>query len=153
MTMRLGPCAVALMGLGLLSGCAGIRDHRGFVLDDQLVQSVQVGVDNKDSVAKSLGRPTFTGQFGDNDWYYVSQQTKQVAFSRPRITDATILHVRFDAAGNVVAVDKGDETQIAAVDPMKGKTPTLGHQKSLIQEIFGNIGSISQPGLPGSGGQ
>ena len=32
---------------------------------------------------------------------------------------------------------------------MKGKTPTLGHNKSLIEEIFGNIGSIAQPGLPG----
>jgi len=152
MTKRAALVAMAFLGLGL-GGCAGIRDHRGFVLDNQLVQSVQAGVDNKASVTKALGRPTFTGQFGDTDWYYVSQQTKQIAFSRPRIMDATILHVSFDAAGNVVAVEKGDESKLASVDPMGGKTPTLGHQKSLIQEIFGNIGSFSQPGLPGSGGQ
>lgn len=150
MTMRMGPLAVALIGLGLMSGCAGIRDTRGFVLDDQLAQSVQVGVDNKASVAKALGRPTFLGQFNDNDWYYVSHKTRQVAFTKPKVTDATILHVRFDAAGNVVAVETADESRIASVSPMKGKTPTLGHKKSLIQEIFGNIGSISQPGLPGS---
>ena len=41
------------------------------------------------------------------------------------------------------------EQQIARVGVMKSKTPTLGQSKSLIEEIFGNIGSISQPGLPG----
>lgn len=150
MTIRVGRVAVAFLGLSLLSACAGIREHRGFVLDDQLAQSVQVGVDNKESVAKSLGRPTFVGQFSDNDWYYVSQDTRQLAFGTPKVADSIILHVQFDAAGNVVAVNKGDESKIAAVSPMAGKTPTLGHKKSLIQELFGNIGSISQPGMPGS---
>ena len=151
MTMRMGRFAVAILGLSLLAGCAGLRETRGFVIDDQLVKSVQVGVDNKDSVAKSLGRPTFTSQFGGgNDWYYVAQKTKQFAFTRPKVTDQTVFHVRFDAAGNVAAVETTDETKIASVGPMKGKTPTLGQKRSLLQEIFGNIGSISQPGLPGS---
>ncbi|HEU0310501.1 MAG TPA: outer membrane protein assembly factor BamE, partial [Sphingomicrobium sp.] len=59
---------VAVIGLALaLSACAGARDHKGFVLDPTLVDSVQVGVDNKDSVTRTLGRPTFTGQFDPND--------------------------------------------------------------------------------------
>ena len=61
-----------------------------------------------------------------------------------------MLHVRFDPAGNVAAVETTDETKIAAVGPMGGKTPTLGHKKSLISEIFGNISSVAQPGLPGA---
>ena len=63
----------------LLSGCAHFRQHKGVVLDSQMVSAVQAGVDNKDSVEKALGRPSFVGQFTPNDWYYVSRDVNQVA--------------------------------------------------------------------------
>ena len=149
MVMRSGKLAAGLIALGALSACVSIKEHRGFVLDQQLVDSIQVGTDNKASVEKTLGRPSFTGQFNPNDWYYISQQTRQFAFQTPRIKQSTIVRVQFDRAGNVAAVQKANEKQIARVGPMKGKTPTLGQSKSLIEEVFGNIGTISQPGLPG----
>jgi outer membrane protein assembly factor BamE (lipoprotein component of BamABCDE complex) len=140
-----------MVGLGLaLSACAGIREHKGFVIDQTLADGIQVGVDNKDSVAKTLGRPTFTGQFDPNDWYYVSRDTAQFAFRDPKVQQQTILRVQFDQAGNVVAVNKTGKELIAQVDPSGDKTPTLGRQRSFFDELFGNIGTISQPGLPGS---
>lgn len=143
-----------IVGLGLaLSACAGIREHRGFVLDQGLADGIQVGIDNKDSVQKSLGRPTFTGQFNDSDWYYLSRDTAQFAFRNPRVEKQTLLHVQFDSTGNVTAVDRSGPETIARVDPVGDKTPTLGHRKSFFQELFGNIGTIAQPGLPGSQGQ
>jgi outer membrane protein assembly factor BamE (lipoprotein component of BamABCDE complex) len=140
-----------MVGLGLaLSACAGIRDHKGFVIDQTLADGIQAGVDNKDSVTKTLGRPTFTGQFDPNDWYYVARDTTQFAFRDPKVTDQTILRVQFDQAGNVVAVNKTGKELIAQVDPSGDKTPTLGRKRSFFDELFGNIGTISQPGLPGS---
>ena len=142
--------AVALVGAILLAGCQGIHEHRGAVIDRELAAAIQVGVDNKDSVAKTLGRPTFTGQFNDNDWYYVSRDTKTVAFRSPGVLDQTVLRVRFDQAGNVAAIDRTGKELIASIDPSKDKTPTLGREKGFFEELFGNIGTISQPGLPGS---
>ena len=142
---------VAVIGLVLaLSACAGSRDHKGFVLDPTLTDSIQVGIDNKDSVTKTLGRPTFTGQFDPNDWYYVSRNTATLAFRDPKVTDQTVLHVQFDKAGNVASVQKTGKETIAQVDPSGDKTPTLGRKRSFFEELFGNIGTISQPGLPGS---
>lgn len=142
---------VAIVGLSVaLSACAGIREHRGFVLDEGLAEGIQVGIDNKNSVQKSLGRPTFTGQFNPNDWYYLSRDTAQFAFRSPRVEKQTLLHIAFDPAGNVIAVDKTGKEAIARVNPMGGKTPTLGRDKSFFEELFGNIGTIAQPGLPGS---
>ena len=86
----------------LLSGCAGLLAHKGSVIDPQLASAIQPGIDNKASVEKLLGRPSFTGQFTPNDWYYVSRDTKQVGFRNPRVTRQTVLHVRFDQAGNVM---------------------------------------------------
>ncbi|HXH00006.1 MAG TPA: outer membrane protein assembly factor BamE [Sphingomicrobium sp.] len=139
-----------LLGASLLGACAGIREHRGFVLDDQLATSVQVGVDNKTSVTKTLGRPTFVSQFDANDWYYLSQNTSQFAFRNPRVKEQKLLRVRFDSAGNVASVGQTGPELIASVSPMGGKTPTLGRKRSFFEELFGNIGTIAQPGLPGS---
>jgi len=150
MTKQVTKLAALLLGASLLSACAGIREHRGFVLDDQLVKAVQVGVDNKESVAKTLGRPTFVGQFGGNEWYYLSQDTTQFAFRNPRVQDQKLLKVSFDTAGNVTAVAQTGAEQIASVSPSGDKTPTLGRKRSFFEELFGNIGTISQPGLPGA---
>ena len=145
---------IAIITLGLaLSACAGIRDHRGFVMDQTLADGIQIGVDNKDSVTKTLGRPTFTGQFSPNEWYYVARDTSQFAFRNPRVTEQTVLRVDFDAAGNVVAINKTGKELIASVNPTGDKTPTLGRTRSFFEELFGNIGTISQPGLPGAGRQ
>lgn len=142
---------VAIIGLGLvLTACAGIREHRGFVLDQTLAEGIQVGVDNKDSVARTLGRPTFTGQFDPNDWYYVSRDTTQLAFRDPKVRAQTVLRVQFDQAGNVAFVQRTGKELIARVEPSGDKTPTLGRERSFFEELFGNIGTISQPGLPGS---
>jgi outer membrane protein assembly factor BamE (lipoprotein component of BamABCDE complex) len=141
-----------IIGLGIaLSACTGIREHKGFVIDPTLAEGIQVGVDNKDSVMKAMGRPTFTGQFDPNDWYYVSRDTTQLAFRDPKVTQQNVLRVQFDTAGNVTAVQRTGKELIAKVDPSGDKTPTLGREKSFFQELFGNIGTISQPGLPGSG--
>ena len=47
-----------VLGAVLLTGCTsmGVRDHRGAVIDKELASAIQVGVDNKDSVTKTLGR-------------------------------------------------------------------------------------------------
>jgi outer membrane protein assembly factor BamE (lipoprotein component of BamABCDE complex) len=134
------------------SGCSRIRTHQGYQVDKLLVDSVQPGIDNRASVEGTLGRPSFTAQFGDADWYYVSRDMRQLAFSSPRPVDQTILHIRFDAAGNVVAVDRKGLEQVAKLSPSGDKTPTLGRHRSLFDEIFGNIGAVGAGGMGGGGG-
>ncbi len=143
--------AAALLAASLLAGCTlSTREHRGYVMDEELANSIAVGTDNKQSVEQTLGRPTFTGTFDQNDWYYVARDTRAFAFRNPRVTDQTVLHVRFDQAGNVIAVRKMDESLVAMVDPADDKTPTLGRKQGFFEELFGGIGTITQPGLPGS---
>ncbi len=141
--------AAALTAAALVSGCSsmGIKEHRGYVLDKELATTVQVGVDNKDSVAKTLGRPSFTGQFDPNDWYYVARDTRTVAFRSQKVLDQDVVHIRFDPAGNVASVNTTGEELIAKINPVDDKTPTLGRQRSFFDEIFGNIGVLNQGAL------
>jgi len=41
---------------------------------------------------------------------------------------------------------------VLGVEPTHRSTPTLGRKKSFFDELFGNIGSVSNGGLGGGGG-
>ena len=143
--LGLGTVAAAL----ILGGCAQIRQHKGVVLDSQLAAGIQAGVDNKDSVEKTLGRPSFVGQFTPNDWYYYSADVNQVAFRDPKVTRETVLHVSFDQKGNVTSVQRTGKELVMNVKPTGKQTPVLGRKRSFFEELFNNIGSVGAPGLPG----
>jgi len=140
-------------GLAVLAGgCSSIRDHRGYVVDPPLVDAIQPGIDNRLSVERTLGRPTFVSQFGDKAWYYISMDVRQTAFRRPRTRDQLVLRVRFDPTGNVVGVDRARMEKVVRLDPDGHKTPTLGKRRSIIEDLFGNIGAVGAPGAPTGGG-
>ena len=138
------------LAMATTAGCARVRGHQGFIMDKTLTDSVTAGIDNKESVERTLGRPTFTGQFGTDEWYYLSRETRQLAFANPRATDQTLLRVRFDAAGNVASVDRTGIEKVAHLSPVSDKTPTLGRNRTLLEDIFGNIGAVNGATAPGS---
>ena len=145
--------AAKVFGAGALvliaSGCTSIRDHRGYIVDSALVDSVQPGIDNKQSVEKTLGRPTFISQFGAPTWYYVSILTNQRPFGRPRAKQEYQLKITFDPAGRVTKVDRAGMEQVASLSPDGHKTPTLGRNRGFFEDLFGNIGAVGA--VPGGG--
>lgn len=144
--------AAAAVLTAAAGGCASIKDHRGYIVDTALVESLQPGIDNRTSVERSLGRPTFVSQFGQPAWYYVSVDTRQRPFAGARTTDQTVLRIRFDEKGNVAAVDKAGPEKIARLDPEGKKTPTLGRDRGFLEDLFGNIGTVGAPGMGGGAG-
>ena len=144
--MKVFKVSPAVIAAALLAGCAGVQAHKGAVVDPELASAIQPGVDNKESVEKTLGRPSFLGQFNASDWYYVSRDTNQFAFRNPRVREQAIYRVSFDPAGNVVAVQKSGKEMIANLQPSRRMTPTLGRKRSFFDEIFGNIGSVGAGG-------
>ena len=152
--MKLGLIRVSTIALAALfaSGCAINRAHKGAVIDPQLASAIQPGVDNKASVQKLLGTPTLAAQFTPNDWYYVSRDTNQVAFRNPRVMKQLVMLVRFDPRGNVASIQRTGKEFVLGVNPSHRSTPTLGRKKSFFDELFSNIGSVSNGGIGGQGG-
>ncbi|WP_126173202.1 outer membrane protein assembly factor BamE [Altericroceibacterium xinjiangense] len=136
----------------LAAGCTSIRMHRGYVADETLLRSVQPGIDNRESVEGTLGRPSFTSQFGQPTWYYVSSFTNQRPFSTPEIVAHTVLAVQFDQAGNVVSAERSGLDQVVRLNPDSAKTPTLGRERGFLKDLFGNIGQVGAAGMGGGAG-
>ncbi|HOB13814.1 MAG TPA: outer membrane protein assembly factor BamE [Novosphingobium sp.] len=141
---------VAVMALAL-SACASIKDHRGYLIDNALLDSVQPGIDNQISVERMLGRPSFISQFGRKDWYYISTNTRQAAFTRPKPKDQLMVRISFDEKGNVAAVQRSGMETVSNISPDGDKTPTLGRERSFLEDLFGNIGQVGAGGS-GAGG-
>ncbi len=146
-----GTALVLSLALGA-GGCGTIRERQGYVVDQLLVNSVQPGIDNQTSVEATLGRPTFTSQFGEPTWYYVSSVTGRKPFVRTKINTHQVLAVKFDAAGNVIAADTTGMEQVVFLSPDGDKTPTLGRERSFLEDLFGNIGTVGAPGAGAPGG-
>ena len=145
--LRSAALAGTIAMFGLTAGCARIRDHKGYVPDATLIGTVAPGIDNRESVTKTLGRPSFAGQFDkDRTWYYVSRETRQIGYRMPQPAAQMVLAVHFDDKGNVSAVERTGMDKIAHVTPFGDKTPTLGSKRGFFRELFGNIGRVGSVG-------
>ncbi|MFN3590798.1 MAG: outer membrane protein assembly factor BamE [Thermaurantiacus sp.] len=151
MTRSARPALLAAAALALMlgPGCARTPNLHGYIVDEELISAVQPGVDNKQSVQRALGRPTMQSQWNDSRWYYVSRQTGQRAFLRPIPTAQSILIVNFDEEGNVTSVERRGLEQVVDITPNSDRTPTLGREAGLLEDLFGNIGQVGTGMGPG----
>lgn len=145
----------AIAGIVMATGaCSSIVYHRGYIAEPVLTNAIHPGIDNKRSVRGTLGDPTLVSQFGNPVWYYVSSVTHQAPFTRPHITSESVLAIHFNRAGDVTAVDHTGLSKVVQVKPDHAKTPTLGRKRTLLEDLFGNIGQVgaAAPGVGGAGG-
>jgi outer membrane protein assembly factor BamE (lipoprotein component of BamABCDE complex) len=141
---RIGASLVLLAGL---AACVEARiDQRGNKPDEDQVVQINPGVDDKQRVAELIGTPSTISTFDDRTWYYISKRTETLAFFDPETTDQEILAVNFTEEGVVDSLrlyGQEDGRTIAYVDR---ETPTEGHELTLIQQLFGNLGRFNPEG-------
>ena len=147
--MRKLVLASIMVGLAALPACSRVQNNVGYLVDETLIAEVKPGVDNRESVAKALGRPSIAGQWDNKTWYYVSRLTQQTAFLTPVPKQQSIIAISFDDKGNVARVERRGLEQVANIDPVNDKTPTLGRESGVIEDLFGNIGRVGS--LPTGG--
>lgn len=152
MVGRFGGLTAAIAVLGLAGGCTALRSHQGYIIDADLVNSVQPGVDNRTSVIQTLGKPSFASQFNNGEWYYVARDSRNLAYMNPKAKSQLTLKIAFDQQGVVSNITRTGLDQVASVRPYRKVTPTLGRKRSFFEELFGNIGSVGAAGAGTGGG-
>jgi outer membrane protein assembly factor BamE (lipoprotein component of BamABCDE complex) len=148
---------LALVTMLALAGCTRVRDHKGYIVDNTLVDSVAAGIDNRDSVNKTLGRPSFASEWDNGaTWYYIARDTRQLAFATPQPVSQMLLTVRFSPGGDVASVQRTGLETIRHVNLYGKRTAVRGSDRGFFAELFGNInaagGSQQGPTADNPGG-
>ena len=130
----------------MTGGCAKTVNQRGYLFDDEVVDEIRPGIDNRSSVTAALGTPTMTATFDEETWYYVAQTKENIAFFRPKTTDQRILVVGFNDRGDVSSIDQLGLDATSEIDFVDKKTPTRGKELGFFEQIFSNIGRFSSDG-------
>lgn len=123
----------------LLSGCSPRIDHRGKLPDLHEVKKIKINQDTKEDVLRVLGSPSSTSVFEDTTWLYSYKITESVSFFDPKTLDQKLIVIRFDALNRVKEVSI-KETPEDDIIPHEEVTPSVGHERPLLHQIFGNFG-------------
>lgn len=144
-------------GLSALTACSiPVNDLGNSPKPDALAQ-IKPGVTDKQQVIKLIGSPSTVASFDDNVWYYISRQTKQVAFLKPDVLKQKVVIVHFNDKGIVTAIDRKGLKDARVMTPNPNATPAQGRKFTFLEQLIGNFGkfnnsSPSTPGSPNPGG-
>lgn len=125
------------------------RQIRGQQVDEETLRQVTAGVSTRSDVTALLGSPTATATFGDDEWYYISGVTRQRPAQTQALEDQQVVVIRFAPSGTVQEVRRVGREDGQNVRFVARETPSPGNERSLLQQLFGNIGRVG----PGIGNQ
>ena len=139
---RYGFIAAGVLALGLAAGCERVMEQHGYAPAPEELAQIRVGQDTRASVRQKIGRPSTTGIFLPDRWYYVASEMEHYLFYEPRIASRRVVAVRFDQNDLVASVNEYGLEDGRVIDLETRTTPTLGRELTILQQILGNIGRV-----------
>ena len=133
----------AALALGLVSACERVIEQHGYAPASAELAQIRVGQDTRASVRRKIGRPSGTGIFLPDRWYYVASEVENYLFYAPRVASRRVVAVRFDEADRVASVNEYGLEDGRVIDLETRTTPTLGRELTILQQVLGNLGRIS----------
>ncbi len=128
------------MAFTLLMGCAATFTNHGYAPTDSDLEEILVGVDTRDSVEETVGRPSSTGILKESGWYYLSNKMRHYAYRAPVAIDRQLVAITFDKRGVVKNIERFtlEDGQVVVLTRRVTKTGIKG--VSFIRQMLGNIG-------------
>lgn len=129
--------------LVITTACAPIYRNHGYVPGDDELAAIEVGVDTRDTVAATIGRPSASGLLNDVGWYYVQSRWKHTGGRAPREEERQVVAITFTEAGLVENVERFGLEKGRIVPISRRVTQTNVKGASVLSQLFRNIGRIS----------
>lgn len=124
----------------MVSSCSTIKESRGYIPDQKMVDAIRVDIDTKETVEAMLGNPTMKPTFDDKNWYYYNKKTERWAIFKEKVVEMNILAFSFDEENYVSDIRKYTVADNKVIDPVTKKTVTHGKDVNFFAELFGNVG-------------
>ncbi len=135
---------LATLGLIVVVSACSPRVHtRGNMPDPDLVAQLDEGGFSREEVVEFLGSPSSITSFGDEVWFYISEQTETLAWLEPEITNRQVLALHFDKEGFLNKIENVGLEEAQKLAPVDRKTPTHGHELTFLEQLVGNFRRFS----------
>ncbi|MBN2753063.1 MAG: outer membrane protein assembly factor BamE [Rhodospirillaceae bacterium] len=138
----LATCAILTLGLGLFGCGPHVYTTGNRPLAEDLAK-IKPGEQTRSQVREILGSPSSRSLYGQEVWFYISSTQQNEAFFATEETDRSVLSITFDDEGlvkTIVNKSKEDGNTIALSEK---KTPTAGHNMTIVEQMVGNIGRFN----------
>jgi outer membrane protein assembly factor BamE (lipoprotein component of BamABCDE complex) len=132
--------------LTTLAACNLPVNERGHLPKTDALEQVKPGVSDKATVQRLLGTPSTVAAFDGDTWYYISRETRQVAFLRPDVLDQEVYIVRFNEDGIVKTLDHRGLKDSKSLTPNPDTTPAQGREFTFLEQLIGNFGKFNNAG-------
>jgi len=132
------------LGLAVLAAaCSPVFRNHGYVPPQDALDAIVVGVDTRDSIAETLGRPSAAGIMADSGWYYVESRWRHYGARAPQEIDRQVVAVSFDAEGVVTDVERFGLEDGRVVRLSGRLTESAIRQTSFLRQLYSSFGRIN----------
>ena len=139
-------CLFGALGL-VIAACQPIYRNHGYIPTDQDLQVLQVGVDSRESVEATVGRPAAEGVLNDEAWYYVQSRWRTIGAAAPVEITREVVAISFDSRGLVANIERFGLDQGRIVPLSRRITTTNIRGRGILAQMFGNIGRLNTVGM------
>lgn len=128
----------------LLSSCIKNSNRYGYLFDLSDHQLVQEGVTSKERLMKIMGSPTLVSNLDvDETWIYYSEDADNILFFLPKVTERTIVTIKFDDSETVRSIDRLDLSHENEKMIFSNKYTVVGSNKTgFFKSLFSNVGQV-----------
>ncbi len=146
--LRLAPAFLCLV---LVAGCSAIYRNHGYIPPEEDLANILPGVDTRETVAASVGRPGVSGIVDSSGWYYVRSRFRTFAYQAPEEIDRQVLAISFDPSGVVTNIELFGLERGRIVPLSRRVTTENTKGVGFLRQAFGNLGRFDTGSLVGDG--
>lgn len=126
-----------------VTACSATFEDHGYVPTDSDLEDIIIGVDSRESVAQTVGRPTSIGVLASGGWYYTQSRWRHFAYKAPKVIDRQVVAITFTDDGVVENIERFTLADGRVVPLSRRVTDSNIKGISLISQLLGNLGNFS----------
>ncbi len=131
---------ITILGLFVAANACSPRARTsGNLPDTKMVSELKAGDISREEVIEFLGSPSSVASFGDEVWFYISEQTETLGWFEPKIKNRLVLALYFSEDGTLKKIKSSGLDESKALVHIDRKTPTHGSKMSVLEQLIGNF--------------
>jgi outer membrane protein assembly factor BamE (lipoprotein component of BamABCDE complex) len=127
-----------------LSSCVSTLNNKGYLVDEDSLSSLKIGVSSKIDVLNIMGQPSIISDLVSNNFYYVTTiEVSKTSLSR-KVDQQHVLALEFDKNDILQKIQHYDTKSDKLIAMSKDVTPAAGDDDRFTKKLFGNIGKFNK---------